>query len=152
MIMKQFWILFFFVFGVFLANCSIAKTEPTPIGYWRAYDDHGNARSIVQLSVINNTLQGKIVKIIAPKPGDKLNPYCSNCSDQFRNQPLKNLTFVWGLKKKGDRWEGGHILDTDTGHVYRCQISISSDNKTLHVLGYVAAPLFGKTINWERVR
>ena len=153
--LKNYSIVFLILFAILLGQEALAKTAygaPSPVGYWRAYDDSGTFRSIVQMTIVNNTLQGKISKVIAPKCGSALDAYCSKCSDQFHNKPLKNLVFIWGLKKKGEKWENGHILDTDTGRIYRCQVSVSNDNKTLYVLGYVGAPLLGKKIKWIRVQ
>lgn len=138
-------------FSLFYSIFAFSQT-PTPVGFWRTYDDEGTARSIAQMYIVNGQLQGKIVKMLAPARGETLQPTCTECKGEFKDKPLKNLVFIWGLTKNGDTWENGQVLDFDNGKIYQCQITVSPDNKILHILGYAGAPLFGKTIDWQRVK
>lgn len=132
--------------GLFLI--SMLASAATPVGNWRTYDDKGNVRSILRFSVNNGVLNGRIIQVL----GDNPNSVCTNCKGSLKNKPMKGMVIVWGLKQEGDEWKNGQVLDLDTGKIYGCQLTVSDDNKTLHFHGYSGTPMFGKTIDWYRVK
>ncbi|STX51187.1 putative signal peptide protein [Legionella busanensis] len=125
----------------------LAIAAPSPAGTWTTIDDKtGQKRAIVRLSTSGGTLNGSIVKVFS-QPGDT--GVCKNCPGGFRNKPIVGLTFLWGLKDKGNGvWDGGQILDPKTGKVYRAKITVQGNR--LYVRGYVGLSALGRTQVWVR--
>jgi uncharacterized protein (DUF2147 family) len=48
-------------------------------------------------------------------------------------------------------WTGGHILDPESGDVYRCMISLENGGRELRLRGYIGFSIFGRTEKWPRV-
>jgi uncharacterized protein (DUF2147 family) len=55
-----------------------------------------------------------------------------------------------GLRKAGEYYNGGDILDPDTGSVYRCTFRIEDQGRKLIVRGFIGFSLFGRTQTWTR--
>ena len=49
---------------------------------------------------------------------------------------------------KSDAWDGGRILDTASGKIYRCKLW--RKGATLQVRGYIGFSLFGRSQTWRR--
>ena len=144
----SFRIVLVFLLGIVSAH-AFALMNPVA-GYWKTMDDKtGAARSIVNIREVNGELQGKITHIIL-QSGEKETDVCKNCSGDLHNQPIKGLTILSGMKKDGDAWTGGRILDPTNGKIYHCKMMLSPDGKTLFVRGYMGLPLIGRTQNWIR--
>ena len=60
------------------------------------------------------------------------------------------MTIIRGLKKDGDEFSGGDILDPDNGKVYRCKVKVKDHGSVLSVRGFLGASLFGRTQTWTR--
>jgi len=116
-------------------------------GNWTTTDDKtGKVRSIVQLTELNNTVSGQIIKVF-PNPGDT--GICSNCPGTFKNKKIQGLHFIWDLKKNGENtWDDGKILDPKSGKIYRAKITL--DGNKLFVRGYLGISLLGRTQVWDR--
>jgi uncharacterized protein (DUF2147 family) len=56
-----------------------------------------------------------------------------------------------GLTRHGTEYEGGDILDPETGFVYRCKLALNSDGDRLLVRGYLGISLLGRTQTWTRL-
>jgi uncharacterized protein (DUF2147 family) len=129
---------------------SLSRAEDAFIGTWESYDLSNTPRSYVKFYQINNTLQGKIIKILSNK-SEETNDTCLNCPSPWKNKKKLGMTIIWGLQKDNDMWKNGYVLDTDSGKIYRCQLTISEDTQTLHFRAYIAQPILGKTIDWKRI-
>ena len=126
------------------ASLSLAQA---PLGVWTTIDDKtGKKRSEIRLSMKNNELNGKILRVYA-EAGDT--GLCKNCPGKFKNKPVEGLNFLWGLKedKHGD-WIDGEILDPKSGKIYRAKMTQKGDK--LYVRGYVGFALLGRTQIWVR--
>jgi uncharacterized protein (DUF2147 family) len=136
------------VLGAALAGGALAAEGASPVGTWQTIDDNsGKVRSLVRISEANGEISGKIEKIF-PGPGEETNPKCIKCSDQRKDQPIIGMTFLNGLKKDGDEFGGGQILDPDNGKVYRSKIEVIEGGKKLKVRGYLGP--FYRTQIWVR--
>jgi len=62
------------------------------------------------------------------------------------------MTILWNLRRQGDTWEGGEILDPENGSVYRCKLHPVSDGSKLEVRGFIGISLLGRTQTWMRAR
>lgn len=143
---------------MFLAGASVALLSFTgqayaadansPVGYWKTIDDKtGKVRSIVHITEVNGELQGKIDKLLA---ATEPNPKCDKCTDHRKDQPVLGMVFLSGLKKDGNAYAGGQILDPDNGKIYKSKVELSEDGKKLNVRGYIGAPMFGRSQVWLR--
>ena len=119
------------------------------IGKWKTIDDEtGNAKSIVEVYERSGKIYGKVIEILEAENRKKV---CSNCAGDDKNKPILGLTIIKGLKKEGDEYTGGKILDPKNGKLYKCFITLESKDK-LKVRGYIGISLFGRTQYWSRVK
>ncbi len=119
------------------------------LGKWKTIDDEtGREKSIVEIYEKNGLLYGKILELLGEK---NKNAVCSACSGKNKNKPYVGLVIITDLKKDGDEWSGGKILDPKTGKEYKCHIALESADK-LKVRGYLGISLIGRTQYWQRVR
>ena len=119
-------------------------------GLWRTFNDRsGLAEGIVQMATVGNELRGTVQKVFSP-PAPTRNPLCEECRGELKNQPIVGMTIVSGLKWNGEEYTGGHILDPDSGAVYRCTVRVIENGRKLEVRGYIGVPLLGRTQIWLR--
>lgn len=123
----------------------------SPVGRWEVIDDQGHKPvAIMKIVERNGEFLGKIEKLL-PQPGDDPDPVCSNCPGTLKGSPIRGLTIMQGLKKEGDEYSGGTILDPDSGNYYSVKMSLGPDGNTLKVRGYLGISLLGRTQTWYRV-
>jgi uncharacterized protein (DUF2147 family) len=124
--------------------------ESSPAGQWFTIDDvDGKPRSRVVIEETQGELSGRIEQIY-PRPGDDTRNLCEQCEGARKNQPIVGMVFMWGLRKQGDGYSGGEILDPDSGKTYRARLKLSPDGKQLTVRGYIGISLFGRSQIWLR--
>ena len=141
---------FAFLAWLFLAAASVHAADVSPIGLWKTIDDHsGEAKGLIRIREINGKFEGKIDKIF-PKPGDDPAPKCEKCEGSLRNQPVLGLTFLWGFTKQGDEYQGGEILDPESGKIYQAKMKVIDGGKKLEVRGFIGFSLFGRSQTWIR--
>jgi uncharacterized protein (DUF2147 family) len=127
-----------------------ASAQNSPLGRWKTIDDDtGKVKSIVVIWEENDKLYGKIEKLIDPDPQD-LNPRCVHCEGEMRNKPLIGLRILWDLRKDGNQWSGGRVLDPDNGKAYKCYIMVEDGGKKLKVRGFIGFSVLGRTQYWLR--
>ncbi len=136
--------------AMLLILAPLVAAQPTPAGTWRTIDDvTGKVKSLVVITDENGHLSGRIEKVINPAP-DNPDKKCIHCDGALHDKPLEGLTIFTGLKKDGDQWEGGKILDPDNGKYYRCYLQVLEGGKKLKVRGYIGFSVFGRTQYWLR--
>lgn len=142
--MKQWKAFFAALMLVLFAPLALAAS---PAGTWTTIDDKtGQKRAVVRVNVSGSSLSATIVKVF-PQAGDT--GICSKCPGGFKGKPIQGLTFVWGLKDKGNGvWDGGSILDPKSGKVYRAKMTLEGNK--LYVRGYVGVSVLGRTQVWVR--
>ena len=134
--------------ALLLLPCLLPASEPTPAGHWIAVDDHsGKPRGIVRIYQQNGQFFGAIEAAFNPREAKER---CEKCSGERKDQPVLGLLIMRGIRKNGDEYSGGDILDPDTGSVYRCKMRLSADGGQLTVRGYIGIPLLGRTQMWIR--
>ena len=124
---------------------TVAMAAPDgPAGHtWKTIDDEtGEAKSHVKIVEVNNRLYGTVVKLLQDPRA-----ICENCEGDKKDKPIQGMVVLWGLKKTGDEWSGGKILDPKKGKVYRAKMWVE-DGK-LQVRGYIG-PFF-RTQTWHLV-
>ncbi|ENZ76449.1 MULTISPECIES: DUF2147 domain-containing protein [Ralstonia] len=126
-----------------------AFAQASPAGTWKTIDDNtGKQKGEVTIVDNGGTFTGKVSKILVP--GDE-NKTCTKCTDDRKDQPIKGLTILTGLKPNGNNnWDGGQILDPENGKVYSAKMSLSEDGQKLNVRGFLGISLLGRTQTWVR--
>lgn len=138
------------IYSIVFAMASIfSGHSQTALGKWKTIDDEtGKAKSVVEIYENNGKIYGKIIEIVDKT---KENKVCDKCEGSKKDKPIKGIVILDGLSKKGSSWEGGTILDPNSGKVYKCTISLENKDK-LKLRGYVGISILGRTQYWERVK
>jgi uncharacterized protein (DUF2147 family) len=125
---------------------SLSLSQAKIVGKWKTIDDNTEeTKSIVEIYEMNDAYYGKILKTF-PKDGEDTDPICTECDvdDARYEQKVIGLEIIKGMKKDGDQYSNGNILDPENGNVYRCKIW--RENGILFVRGYLG--FFYRTQEW----
>ncbi|HEX8612932.1 MAG TPA: DUF2147 domain-containing protein [Telluria sp.] len=129
---------------------AMAQETASPVGLWKNIDDvTGKPKALIRISENNGEIQGKLEKLFRAE-GTEQNPKCDKCEGVNKDQPILGMTFMSGLKKEGDEYTGGQILDPDNGKVYKSKLKVVDGGKKLNVRGYIGMPMFGRSQVWVR--
>ena len=122
----------------------------SPAGLWKTIDDKsGNERALVRIVDNNGVFEGRVERIF-DRPGDDPEHLCRRCDGERKNKPIVGMTFMWGLKKDRDQYDGGEILDPNIGMIYRGRLRLKEGGRKLEVRGYIGWSLFGRSQTWLR--
>jgi len=136
------------IFLVVCCNYVVPVSAQTIAGRWKTIDDNtGEERSIVEIFEKDGRFYGKIVKLFR-KAGEDPDPVCDECdSDDDRHmKKIIGMEIIRKMKKSGNDYEDGSILDPESGKVYRCKLWVEGNN--LNVRGYWG-PFF-RTQTWKK--
>lgn len=148
--MNQSGLLKFSIAAVTLLVAQIASAQNSPSGLWKTIDDKtGKVKSLVRISESGGEFQGKIERLFRDADQDQ-NPKCDKCEGSNKDQPFIGLTILFNIKKDGDEFSGGKILDPANGKLYSSKLKLVENNKKLEVRGYIGMPMFGRTQIWLR--
>jgi uncharacterized protein (DUF2147 family) len=118
-------------------------------GVWVTIDDKtGKPRSEITISETGGVVNGRITKFLDPDA--KADAVCDKCSDARKDKPIMNMMILTGLKKEGEEYVGGQILDPAEGKVYSAKVKLIEGGKKLEMRGFVGSPMFGRTQTWVR--
>lgn len=133
-----------------LLASAAAWADGSPVGLWKSIDDAtGKPKALIRISENNGELSGKIEKLFRA-PEEDQNPVCQKCEGELKDKPVIGMTILSGLKKDGDEYNGGQIIDPANGKVYKSKLSVVDDGQKLNVRGYVGMPMLGRTQTWLR--
>ena len=128
-----------------LLVCGLAQADGIA-GTWKTIDDETRQpKALVQITENGNEYQGKIIKLFA-NPDVK----CSKCEGDRKDKPVDGMTILWGLKKTGETYEGGKILDPKNGKIYDSKAKLVDGGQKLEVRGFMGVSLLGRTQTWDR--
>jgi uncharacterized protein (DUF2147 family) len=118
-----------------MALCSMASAQTGVEGRWKTFDEEtGKMKSIVELSIKNGKLYGKIVEL---NPDSDVNRVCTNCTDHRKGAKILGMQIISGLEKSGETWTGDDgILDPANGKLY--DVKLWLEDGKLQVRGYIA--------------
>jgi len=134
---------------LFIAVAGIFSTQAQVTGRWKTIDDETKeAKSIVEVYEKDGKIYGKVVEILNPAKKDSK---CQNCKGEDKDKPILGLTIIKGLKKDGNEYTDGDILDPQKGKLYSCTIKLDGNDK-LSVRGYMGISLIGRSQTWYRVK
>lgn len=127
-----------------------AATGDPLTGLWMIRDERtGEPRALVRITERGDEYQGTIEKGLRGLNAES--PYCDKCEGERRGKPLLGMIILSGVKKKGDGYGDGRILDPDSGKVYDCRLTLQKGGRQLQVRGFIGTPLLGETRTWYRV-
>jgi uncharacterized protein (DUF2147 family) len=129
---------------------ALANAADTPVGVWQTIDDRTHEpRALVEITLKDDgTLSGKIIKGLGPAASHVRR--CTACQDERKDQSLLGMTIIRNMHRDGNMWDGGDILDPESGKVYRCQMRLEDDGHKLIVRGYIGISLLGRSQTWIR--
>ena len=135
----------------FLLAAGAAFAQMTPVGTWQSIDDKtGEAKVEVVITDTGGVLTGRIDKLLR-KEADPTRR-CTLCADDRKDKLILGLDIIRGSRKSEgeDLWEGGKILDPDTGSDYRLRMKPIDGGKRMELRGYLG-PIW-RTQTWVRVK
>ncbi len=134
---------FCLLFSLFLLTSTLSAQ--TILGQWETYDDKTNEKKgLIEIFENNGEYSGKIIASYVG-PNDVI---CENCKGDKKNQPVIGMQIIEGLEKDGNSYEGGTILDPESGKIYKCYLELEGEK--LKVRGYIGFALLGRTQYWRR--
>lgn len=133
-----------------LALPMAAFAQDTPVGTWTTVDDKtGKPKSVVEIyEAKDGSLAGRVSEVLSSDRGP--DPVCEKCTGERKGKPVEGMVILWGVKKKGDGWEGGKILDPASGKVYSVKVDPIDGGSKLDVRGFMGFSLLGRTQTWVR--
>ncbi len=143
--MKHLW------FCLALAACAANAwgQAASPVGLWKNVDDEtGKPKALIRISDSGGELQGTIERLFGEKKD--AHPVCADCEGAQKNKPIVGLTIISGMKREGEKYAGGQILDPGNGKTYSSTIEMIDGGKKLKVRGYIGVPMLGRTQIWLR--
>lgn len=122
------------------------------MGYARC-QDHA-VGSIVDITESNGTLQGIVVKLVQLPGQDRsaMQTTCTQCTGALKDKPINGLPIFWNLKRDGDEWTGGTILDNSSGNTYSLKMHLTDGGQKMILRAYLGIPLVGKDGIWVRMK
>ena len=140
---------FKFLYIVLLVTASsVFANNNAVIGQWQTIDDvTGKPKSIINIYDQDGKIYGKITRLFR-SAGEDQDPICVKCTDERKNKKVIGMIVIKDLKKRGNQWSGGTILDPKNGKIYRCKIWL--DEGKLRVRGYLG--IFFRTQTWHKVK
>ncbi|HOY70413.1 MAG TPA: DUF2147 domain-containing protein [Methylotenera sp.] len=145
--MKKIWVTLLCLVSLGLSHLAFA--DATPAGLWKSVDDKsGKPRSLIRITENNGEYSAVVEKgLLATDTGEAV---CDKCTDERKGQKIVGMTIVKGIKKKGDNFEGGEILDPENGKTYKCKMKLDATGNKLEVRGFIGVSLFGRSQIWTR--
>ena len=124
--------------------------QNTPVGTWTTIDDKTQKpKSVVEIyQAKDGSLAGRVTEILQSDRGP--NPICDKCEGDRKDKPVKGMVILWGIRQKGDTWEGGQILDPKNGKTYSVKVTPTEGGKKLDVRGFMGFSMLGRTQTWVR--
>lgn len=123
--------------------------QATPVGTWHTISDtDGKPRGVIEIKEVDGKLVGIVKGTLVP--GEKGDRVCEKCTDERKGQRIVGMEILRGLKKDGDEWSGGEILDPDNGKTYKAKVRLIEGGKKLVVRGYIGFSLIGRSQTWVR--
>ncbi len=127
-----------------------AAAASSPAGLWKTIDDKtGKPRSLVRINEANGVVTAVVEKgLLETDTGDKV---CDKCKDDRKDQPIIGMEIIRDMKKHGERYDGGTILDPENGKTYQCILKLNETGDELEVRGFIGISLIGRSQMWQRV-
>jgi len=141
----------FFIALVMAITARVALAQDaTPTGLWTNIDDEsGKPKAAIRIVEEAGVYVGRIEKLFTT-PGEDANPICTKCDGTRKNRPIIDMVILYDMKRNGDEYAGGKILDPNNGRIYSSNLTILEHGAKLGVRGYLGVPMLGRTQVWIR--
>ncbi len=127
---------------------TVEPRPATPIGLWKTFDDKtGEARALVRIYEEHGKLFGRIEESFTAGADHRV---CVPCTDERKNQPIIGLIIIRNIKADAGEYDGGDILDPESGSVYRCKMHLEQGGSRLVLRGFIGFSLLGRSQTWQR--
>lgn len=141
-----------FPFAILLA-ASAGAQQMTPklqnaIGRWQVIDSDGKPGGQVETYLENGMLFGRVIQL---RPGRKPADVCEKCSGEYKNKTILGLVILRNFHAAGDDWVDGTAVDPENGKEYRGKVW-AVGTEELHLRGFIAITLLGRSETWKRVQ
>jgi uncharacterized protein (DUF2147 family) len=142
-----------------MSNCSLFLTglllcarliamDANPVGVWKTIDDTTHKpRGLIRLYEQNGEIFGKIQASFDPKEAADV---CSKCGGDRKGMPVLGLVVMRHMRKHGNEYSDGDILDPDSGSIYKCKFTIEGSGETMVVRGFIGFSFLGRSQTWYR--
>jgi len=136
---------------VALAAPPALADDPTVAGVWKQIDPGTDfVGGLIFFRENKGLWEGYIIKM-NPHPGDPVDPVCSGCTDDRKDQAVLGMRLIEKAKRDALTYEDGSILDPRSGSLYGVEMTLSPDNQTLIVRGFLGISLLGQSQEWKRM-
>ncbi|MBB3224574.1 DUF2147 domain-containing protein [Pseudoduganella umbonata] len=140
----------FFTLSLLATALPALAGNASAVGLWKSIDDQtGKPKADIRISESNGVLKGRVEKLYRA-PGEDQHPTCDNCKGEDKGRPVIGLSIIDGMKKDGDAYGGGTILDPENGKVYKSRMKLLEGGAKLEVRGYIGIPALGRSQTWIR--
>ena len=129
----------------------VLAADPTAAGLWEKLDQSGMPEAWFRIIECNGVYVGRIVNIFAQPDQDPSNWRCTQCEGDQKNAPILGIVLIKGMRRDGQSYEGGSILDPRDGSVYNALMQLSPDGRKLTVRGYIGLQILGQSEIWQRL-
>ena len=136
-------------FGLLGLSALSNAADPLNGTVWKTIDDKTKQpKATVRFTEQKNgTLTASIQSILTPGEENA----CTKCEGPYHNKSLKGLTIVRGLKNTGGTsYDGGSILDPQTGKTYKLKGKLADGGKKLELRGFIGVAALGRNQTWIR--
>jgi uncharacterized protein (DUF2147 family) len=135
----------YFVIGISRA----VAAQSTPVGFWNTISDaDGRSTAIVEIREEHGEYVGVVRGLLVP--ADPEDSVCGKCSDARKGQRVVGMEILRHVRREGNEWGGGEILDPENGKTYRARLKLEDGGKKLIVRGYIGFSVFGRSQIWMR--
>ncbi|MEO6626217.1 MAG: DUF2147 domain-containing protein [Burkholderiaceae bacterium] len=127
-----------------------AHAQMTPVGTWHTIDDKTNeVKTEVVISESGGVVTGKITKLL--RKGANQEAVCDKCSDDRKGKAILGMEIIREVRKVDGKevWEGGKVLDPESGSLYSVRLTPIEGGKKLEMRGSFA--FISRTQTWVRV-
>ena len=143
----------------FAMLCFLAQTGPavstestrhdiSPDGLWITVDNHSHKPvSQVRIWSENGVWFGRVENIF---DNSDSNTICNNCKGDKKDQPVRGMTILWDMKRDGDSFIRGKILDPGNGKTYSASMKLLGSGNQLEIRKYIGFPAIGRSQIWQR--
>ena len=134
-----------------LARSAHSRRRATPVGTWQTIDDqHRQAESDHPDRRRRQRRSCRAKSCAALGEFDHPERRCTACTDERKDQLVKGMTIITGMRQNGEHWDGGQILDPENGKLYKCKMHLEDGGQKLVVRGYIGVSLLGRSQTWVR--
>ncbi|MDB2384757.1 DUF2147 domain-containing protein [Endozoicomonas sp.] len=128
----------------------LSALASSPLGTWKTIDDKtGKAKSFVTIEAHDGTLSGTVTRILDEAKRDAI---CEKCDGDRKDQKIEGMTILWNMQPVGEKYDGGKIIDPESGKIYSANMKVLNNGNQLKVRAYIGFSLIGRSQTWERVQ